>query len=124
MYFWSVHLFIFLLLAFEQCYAVKDYLFKKCGQSGFCNRNRHFASEVEGLGDKYNSHYSIDISCLDINDADGIVRGVLLKQLNDGTFVDLNFNLTLINSNDLRLRIDEANREERIGTRNSTPVEH
>lgn len=122
MYFWSVHLFILLLLAFEQCYAVKDYLFKKCGQSGFCNRNRHFASEVEGLGDKYNSHYSIDISCLDINDADGIVRGVLLKQLNDGTFVDLNFNLTLINNNDLRLRIDEANREERIGTNVTSPV--
>lgn len=88
MQFWNVQTFIVFLLALEQCYAVKDYLFKKCGQSGFCNRNRHFASEVEKLGDGYNSHYSVDISSLDIDDANGIVEGVLLKQLNDGNFVD------------------------------------
>lgn len=121
MQFWNVQTFIVFLLALEQCYAVKDYLFKKCGQSGFCNRNRHFASEVEKLGDGYNSHYSVDISSLDIDDANGIVKGVLLKQLNDGNFVDLNFNITLINNYDLRLRIDEANREKKIG-KNVTSV--
>ncbi|OWB65756.1 hypothetical protein B5S30_g1087 [[Candida] boidinii] len=93
-----------------QTEAVKSFLFKKCDQSGFCQRNRHFSNEISKLGSDYESRYSVDISSLKINDSNGNLNGLILKQLNDGSYIKLNFNINILANADLRLKIDENKR--------------
>ncbi|VEU22614.1 DEKNAAC103466 [Brettanomyces naardenensis] len=116
-------LFIFLLVILPvPSEAVKDYLFKKCDQSGFCHRNRHFANEILEQGDSYQPRYSIDLATLQIDDQSGTVDGILLKQLNDGTYVDLSLKIAVITDHSLRLTVDEIDRDVRVGGNVTTPV--
>ncbi|OWB55681.1 hypothetical protein B5S28_g1557 [[Candida] boidinii] len=94
-----------------QSEAVKSFLFKKCDQSGFCQRNRHFRNEIFKLGEDYESRYSIDINSLKINNLNVNLNGLILKQLNDGSYIKLNFNIDILKNNDLRLKIDENERK-------------
>lgn len=111
-----ISFFIWLNLWLIPSLAVKDYLFKKCAQSGFCNRNRHFAEEVSKQAQSYHSRYSVDLSSLNIDDGHGKLDGIILKELNDGTSVDLSFNVSLLSQNSLRFTINEINREAKVGT--------
>lgn len=100
------------ILLFTYTFAVKDYLFKKCDQNGFCSRNHHFANYVKNAGDNYQSKYSIDISSL--NSGQNYLGGYLLKELVDGNFINLNFNITILNGDNFRFQLDEAERERNI----------
>ncbi|GMG44922.1 unnamed protein product [Ambrosiozyma monospora] len=102
---------IAILLNPLQTYAVKEYLFKKCDQSGFCSRNRHFATEVIKQGPDYNSRYFIDLPSLKINDDEGVFDAKILKELNDGSHVDLSLHVSLLSGNNLRFQINEVNRQ-------------
>lgn len=97
-----------LLLWAAAVLAVKDYLFKKCDQSGFCARNRLFAANLDQNHD-YQPHYAIDPKTVTV--ADKQLTAVVLKQLNDGSIVDLELKLEVIGLDSLRLRIDEATRD-------------
>lgn len=71
-----------LLLAFLLCIlpfsnAFADYLLKKCTQSGFCQRNRHYAQQIRKSQRAYYHLDSID-STLAIN---GILQGVVTKEM-------------------------------------------
>lgn len=95
--------------------AVKDYLFKKCGQNGFCNRNRHFATQIAQQGVDYQPRYSIDVASLEVDDKAGTVTATVLKQLNDGSYVDLALELNVLENSNLRLQLDEVDRASKIG---------
>lgn len=91
-------------------YAVKDYLFKKCDQNGFCNRNRHYRDQIVSMGFNYEPRYSIDRSSLQIDEKNGLFSGIMQKQLNDGSFKDLIFDISIINDYNLRFKLDEKER--------------
>ncbi|KAG7817846.1 hypothetical protein KL928_003745 [Ogataea angusta] len=103
--------FVLVWLSLLPVEAVKSFLFKKCSESGFCSRNRHFASEVEKLGAEYDSRYSIDLESLEIDPSAGYLHATLLKMLNDGSFVSLDMNMSVLEDDNLRLQIDEAERK-------------
>ncbi|KAH3670479.1 hypothetical protein OGAPHI_000994 [Ogataea philodendri] len=109
-------LFLLFWLAFVPVDAVKPYLFKKCSESGFCSRNRHFAEEIAKQGDEYQSRYSVDLESLKIDHDGGHLHATLLKMLNDGTFVPLDLHLTTLQDANLRVQVDEVHR--------SPPVTH
>ncbi|ODV87756.1 glycoside hydrolase family 31 protein [[Candida] arabinofermentans NRRL YB-2248] len=87
--------------------AVKSYLFKTCNDSGFCHRNRHFASEVAKIGSDFESRYSINSQDLSIKKDKGLVEGSLLKRLNDGSHVSLPFQISVLSDLNLRLKVNE-----------------
>lgn len=78
-------LLVLFLFYLTPSYCAKSYLFKKCEQNGFCNRNRHFASEVSNMGNDYESRYAVDLESLNINEERGYIGGLILKQLTDGS---------------------------------------
>lgn len=100
---------LFWLFWLLKALAVKDYLFKKCHQNGFCNRNRFFADQITQLGGNYQSRYSIDTKSIEINNNNHL-NAIVLKQLNDGTFLDLKLDVNIIGDYNLRFRLDELNR--------------
>lgn len=98
--------FILLTIYLQGAFAVKDYLFKKCAQSGFCNRNRHFAGEVSKNPD-YVSKYSIDESTLNYIESNSTILGDIYKKVNDAKSVRLPFQINILENNNIRLRVDE-----------------
>ncbi|ODQ61067.1 glycoside hydrolase family 31 protein [Wickerhamomyces anomalus NRRL Y-366-8] len=98
--------FILLTIYLQGAFAVKDYLFKKCAQSGFCNRNRHFAGEVSKNPD-YVSKYSIDESTLNYIESNSTILGDIYKKVNDAKSVRLPFQINILKNNNIRLRVDE-----------------
>ncbi|EGW31924.1 uncharacterized protein SPAPADRAFT_55511 [Spathaspora passalidarum NRRL Y-27907] len=95
-------LFITFILFFTTVSAVKEYLFKKCSQSGFCHRNRHFAQAVES-DPEYQSPYSIDVSSLSF--ADDSITGIV-KKVHGLVDVDFPFKISVIEGN-FRFQLDE-----------------
>ncbi|CAN3353908.1 glucosidase 2 subunit alpha [Diutina catenulata] len=87
----------FLVLAWVLCVvgAVKHELFKTCGQSGFCHRQRHYASHVRG------PKYAVDVDSLRLGD--DVVEGHLTKKNTEAIFP---FRLTVV-ADSLRVTIDE-----------------
>jgi len=98
--------FVLLTVYLQGAFAVKDYLFKKCAQSGFCHRNRHFANEVSQNPD-YKSKYSIDESTLNYYESNSTILGDIYKKVNDAKLVRLPFEINILENNNIRLRIDE-----------------
>lgn len=82
--------------------AVKPELFKTCGQSGFCNRNRFYASEISKT---QASHYSLDKSSVKIES--GVITGDLFKTISDTHSVRLPLQIDILENDSIRLRIDE-----------------
>lgn len=89
--------------------AVKEYLFKTCDSSGFCNRNKHFASSIKQLAHDYIPKYSVSPGLSFTGDDDDfILSGVISKLLPTTGEVLLPFKLSLLEGNNLRITIDEA----------------
>lgn len=84
------------------CLCVKSELFKKCDQSGFCNRNRHYANQIS---ESKNSYYSIDTETLKFNGP--VVNGNIQKKFNESHIIDLPFQIDLLAIGGVRIRIDE-----------------
>jgi alpha 1,3-glucosidase len=91
---------IFALLQFT--FAVKKELFKRCDQSGFCHRNRHYAQEIEKTRKNY---YSVESKSL--NFGDSVIIGNILKSVNETHTVKLPFELDILQNDNIRVRIDE-----------------
>ncbi|KAM9905877.1 hypothetical protein OXX79_001885 [Metschnikowia pulcherrima] len=90
-----------LLLASAE--AVKEYLFKDCSQSGFCRRNRHYASQIAQNGAV--PPYTIDKSTITIGDNQ--ISGMVRKTLPKKGHVDFPWQISVLEGDSLRLKIDE-----------------
>lgn len=112
MLFRFVSCFLWLLVWSHPALSVKDYLFKKCEQNGFCHRNRHYAQQIESYNGDYEPRYSLDRSSLAIDDKKGFIKGKVNKQLGDGSYRDLVFHITIVEDYNLRFQLDEENRKE------------
>lgn len=105
---------VFLLVWVYPAFSVKEYLFKKCEQNGFCHRNRHFATTISAFLPNYEPRYSIDRSSLTIDESNGVFQGKVLKQLNDGSYKELAFDISVIQDYNLRFKLDELYREKLV----------
>lgn len=106
-----IRCFVWLLLWSGPALSVKEYLFKKCEQNGFCHRNRHYAKQIESLHDNYEPRYSLDISSFSFNENKGVFKGKMNKQLNDGSYKDLIFHISILQDYNLRFKLDEKVRK-------------
>ncbi|ODV91224.1 glycoside hydrolase family 31 protein [Tortispora caseinolytica NRRL Y-17796] len=99
-------LLLYLVLAWiPYCLAAKRYLFKTCDQSGFCNRNRYYASHVE------QSPYSLDSASCRFES--GALYATLLKQLPNGSPAQFPLKLSVLKDGQFRIQIDEQTRLEK-----------
>lgn len=95
-----------LALYVAQTLAVKDYLFKHCDNSGFCHRNRHYAQQVASA--HVQLPYSVDPESVVIL-ADTI-SGTILKNVPDFGVVLLPFEISHLNGDSIRFKVDEDRR--------------
>lgn len=107
----SVVLLVAAFLQMEKVFGYKDYLFKNCETSGFCNRNRHFANNIKE-NQNYKSKYAIDPQSIHFKSEDFIVNGNILKEV-EGINEDivLPFELSLLDKNNIRIKVDEEQRK-------------
>ena len=107
----SVVFLLSLCLLFETGLGYHEYLFKNCETSGFCHRNRHFANSIKE-NPKYKSRYSIDPHSIQFESENFIVNGNILKEV---TGIDENivlpFELSLLDKNNIRIKVDEEQRK-------------
>lgn len=102
---------LWLLLWLTPALSVKDYLFKKCEQNGFCQRNRYYANQIESLQGSYEPRYSLERESFIFNEKKGIFKGKINKQLNDGSYKDLIFDISILEDYNLRFQLDEETRK-------------
>lgn len=96
--------------------AVKEYLFKSCSQSGFCNRNRHYATEVSNC-ENFQSPYSIDSIKVDNN----TITGVVFKHLPQLDHpIQFPFEISILEGN-FRFKLTE---KENLVAKNVNPVRY
>lgn len=114
MWVYKLGVLLWLFVYFSPVHSVKEYLFKKCDQNGFCHRNRHFASQIESFQGDYESRYSVSRETLDFDEKKGVFSGTVLKQLADGSYKDLSFDITILEDYNLRFQLDEVDRETSI----------
>lgn len=81
-------------------FGVKEELFKKCGNSGFCTRNQYYSQQVND-----NSLYFVDPDSVVIES--NLVSGIVYKKLTLNALVTLPFQLSLNKGDNIRLKIDE-----------------
>lgn len=99
------HLPIFcLVLVFltQSTLAVKEELFKRCDQSGFCQRNRHYGRKIS---QSKNSYYSIDTETLKFEGS--IISGSIYKTFNETFKINLPFELQILENDNIRFKVDE-----------------
>lgn len=103
-----------LALCGQQVLAVKDYLFKSCENSGFCQRNQHYASRIsESSGDL---PYSIDPESLSVTQRS--IKGSITKSLPLDDEVVFPFELTLLVGDSIRFKVDEDRSHVKVKGRN------
>lgn len=103
-----------LLCHVSQILAVKSFLFKTCENSGFCHRNRAFASNIQHAGSDYQPKYAIDASSVALEGTGDkvAVTGTILKQLPSGLSPRrFPFRLSLLEGNNVRLQVDEQRKD-------------
>lgn len=108
----SIALIVTLFLQISSVFCYKEYLFKTCGSSGFCHRNRHFARNVKANA-KYVSPYSVDPQSIKFESDDFLVTGNIVKNvpgLKDQIILPLE--ISLLEKNNIRIKIDEQQRKE------------
>ncbi|PTU21046.1 hypothetical protein P175DRAFT_0436529 [Aspergillus ochraceoroseus IBT 24754] len=88
--------------------AVKHENFKKCSQSGFCQRNRALADEVSSKGSSWNSPYELDASTIQFKD--GQLQGTVLKSISPTESVKLPLVVSFLDSGVARIVVDEEKR--------------
>lgn len=85
----------------------KEYLFKTCSSSGFCHRNREFARNVQ-RATNFVPQYAIDPESVEVDPELYVIKGQVLKHLAQlGKSVQLPFELTLLDKNNVRFQIFE-----------------
>lgn len=98
---------IFLLwataLLFLSVEAVKEYLFKDCVQSGFCRRNRHYASQISSGGSGL--IYTIDPHTISISSK--AILGKITKKLPGNRLVDFTWLISVLEGDSIRFKMDE-----------------
>ena len=109
-------LFLTIIFIIASVNAVKEYLFKSCSQSGFCNRNRHYATEVSNC-ENFQSPYSIDSIKVDNN----TITGVVFKHLPQLDHpIQFPFEISILEGN-FRFKLTE---KENLVAKNVNPVRY
>ncbi|KAH3682410.1 hypothetical protein WICPIJ_006620 [Wickerhamomyces pijperi] len=98
---WSIFCLLTVLLA-QGVFAVKKELFKRCDQSGFCQRNRHYAKEISQTK---NNYYSIDTDSLIFGQS--VISGIIQKSFNETFKVNLPFEIQVLENDSIRFKVDE-----------------
>lgn len=100
---------------------VKEHDFKKCHQSGFCNRNRAYADNVAEAS-SWESPYKILPDSTSFKD--GQLQAVILKIINEkGETVRLPITVSFLQSGTARVTVDEEKRQKgEIELRHDSPV--
>jgi alpha 1,3-glucosidase len=108
---WTAYLGLLSALSatFAPAVAVKEHDFKKCHQSGFCNRNRAFADHALGSS-SWESPYTIAADSGSFNN--GQYQAVIVKTINDsGETVRLPITVSFLESGTARVTVDEEKRQ-------------
>ncbi|KAI2643346.1 glycoside hydrolase family 31 protein [Xylaria nigripes] len=102
--------------------AVKEHDFKKCEQSGFCKRNRDYASKALAQGSSWQAPYRILPA--DASFSEGQFHATILKTIDDsGTTVELPLTVSFHKSGTARVTVDEKRRQEKdIELRHNSPA--
>lgn len=87
---------------------VKHHDFKRCEQSGFCQRNHDLAADI-ALKGKDASPYALDPTT--IKTKTGQLEGTILKTLPNDEKIRLPLTITFLDSGSARLQIDEERRQ-------------
>lgn len=109
---WSPILLLLLCLGLfftRQILAVKEENFKKCSQSGFCQRNRNYADQAASHGSGWSSPYSLDSSSISLKD--GSLTGTISRTLQSGSTVYFPLTVAFLESGAARVTIDEEKRQ-------------
>ncbi|KAM0241498.1 hypothetical protein ACHAP5_007537 [Fusarium lateritium] len=102
----SVLLIVFLI---PRAGAVRQNDFKKCHQSGFCKRNRHYADKVSASGPGWASPYNIKPDSILFKD--GQLHAAILKTINNHEEpINLPITISFLESGTARFTIDEQTR--------------
>lgn len=105
-------LLIFVAVLVTQSWAVKEYLFKKCSENGFCARNRFYAGKIADLAGGFDSPYRISEDSVQLIEANSTVVGDIYKHLGNGLApVRLPFEIQFLERNAVRIKIDEDRSE-------------
>lgn len=91
----------FLALYVSLAFAVKEELFKKCHQNGFCQRNRHYGQEIAAVKQ---APYQINSTSLQSSKSDILLE--IIKTISATKKITLDLQLSLINDN-LRVLVNE-----------------
>ncbi|PCD22025.1 hypothetical protein AU210_015827 [Fusarium oxysporum f. sp. radicis-cucumerinum] len=108
----GIFLGLVLLIAFlmPQAASVKENDFKKCHQSGFCKRNRHYADRASAQGPKWVAPYNIKPETVSLKD--GQLSAVILKTISDQKeTVSLPITISFLESGTARVTVDEEVRK-------------
>lgn len=98
----SIHFLLFWSMCALNVWAVKEYLFKSCDNSGFCKRNRHYAHKiVQGIDTPY------FVNPESINVGEKAITGTIYKKLPLNALVSFPFELSLLKGDSIRFKIDE-----------------
>lgn len=82
--------------------------FKKCSQSGFCQRNRALADDVSGKGSSWSSPYSLQSDSTSL--ANGKLVGTIVKTTETNEEVRLSLVVSFLESGVARVKVDEERR--------------
>ncbi|CAR30293.1 glucan 1,3-alpha-glucosidase ROT2 [Lachancea thermotolerans CBS 6340] len=99
-----------ILVSIGQVLGFTDYLLKSCSQSGFCQRNRHYASEIERAQE---SPYSLDPASIQISNSNHTFQATIQKSIpdllsfNETLIVELPVFVDVLDGGKVRFRIDE-----------------
>lgn len=98
--------------------AFTDYLLKKCDQASFCQRNRHYANNIQ---QSQNSYYHIEEESINFNPTDNTLYASIIKTIprNDRDDIHIILPLTFNFQKDwqsFRFTIDEIHNEDYIFT--------
>ncbi|KAI1747686.1 glycoside hydrolase family 31 protein [Xylaria castorea] len=92
--------------------AVKEHDFKKCEQSGFCKRNRHYADKAIARGSSWQAPYKILPT--EASFENGLFHATILKTIDDqGNTVELPLTVAFHKSGTARVTVDEKQRQEK-----------
>lgn len=88
---------------------MKEHDFKKCKQSGFCNRNRAYADNAAAQGSGWKSPYEVIVDSTSLNN--GRLQAIISKTINiKGETVRLPLTIAFLQSGTARVTIDEEKR--------------
>lgn len=94
-------------------YAVHEGVFKTCDEAGFCKRNRHLGSNIK-QSHSFKSPYSIESNSIKANNngenGNLIFNGNIIKVLPDLSKRNFPFEISLLEGNNIRLKVDEEYR--------------